>query len=480
MNPIRHQWIALAKQEYGDLYQDMRWITSQEAEKATRLRDQLLASLSDGIEWGYADTKPYLMELSPGCRLCGEGLWSCLFINSICNAHCFYCPTSQKVKGEPATNTIVFTRAEEYIDYLRYFRFEGVSISGGEPLMTPDRTLSFISKVKKHAGQNIYLWLYTNGILLTESIVGRLKDAGLDEIRFDLSAVGYNLEKLLLAVGQIPNITVEIPAIPEDEELLRDLILRLKNTGVRYLNLHQLRCTPHNYAHLVKRKYTFLHGEKVTVLESELATLRLLKFVLDNRLNLPVNYCTFPYKYRFQSLAARKRTAGIMMKPYEDITSASFIRNLSIRIDPGKAHGMIESLKQQGFDENAYHLNPSKDRLNFNEQVWKGMELKGLPIILSYFKTSMVPEISYHYPYKTIQLNPRKSVNIERMPVIREKEIPPDFLPLFSKILLGTDPSVSDLNDMLKEYLKAHPSEMDSITTILNCEQIRKGLPDYF
>ncbi|MGA1863918.1 MAG: radical SAM protein, partial [bacterium] len=470
------EYDGLARQEYGALYQDMKWVTPGEALAAEKQRDQLLASVSDRIECEYADTKPHFMELSPGCRLCGEGSWSCLFINSTCNAGCFYCPASQKVKGEPSTNTLVFTRPEDYIEYLRYFRFRGASISGGEPLMTLERTMSFITKIKRQLGDSLYLWLYTNGILLTESIIGRLKDAGLDEIRFDLSAVNYNLDKLKLALGQIPNVTVEIPAIPEDETILQKLVFKLEGAGVSYLNLHKIRCTVYNFPKIVRRRYTLLHGEKVTVLESELAALRILKFVIDNQLALPVNYCSFDYKNNFQSLAARKRTAKLMVKPHEDITRASFIRSISIKVEREKVNSVTESLKGQGLDEKTFCFDSSKERLYLNESTWNKLELNNHPVFLSYFKTAMIPKISYHYPYKTLQINPRKIVVIERRPVILEKEISPDMVPLLRKILNGlveSDDTLDTISDIFDRCKKNDPVKMEPITTLLKYEHIR-------
>ena len=88
-------------------------------------------------------------------------------------------------------------------------------------MLTPDLTLAYLSAVRKRCGDDVHLWLYTNGTLLTTDLCSRLRDAGLNEIRFDLGAVRYNLKKLRLAVGCIPTVTVEIPAVPEDEELLK-------------------------------------------------------------------------------------------------------------------------------------------------------------------------------------------------------------------------------------------------------------------
>ncbi len=218
---------------------------------------------------------------------------------------------------------------EEYAAYVAALGFSGVSISGGEPLMTPDLTLAYLSAVRKRCGDDLHLWLYTNGTLLTADLCSRLRDAGLNEIRFDLGAVRYNLKKLRLAVGCIPTVTVEIPAVPEDEELLKLKMVEMAEAGVKHLNLHQMRLTPYNFGPLTERGYTFLHGEKVTLLESELCALRMVRFGLEQGIPLPVNYCSFPYKRRFQLAAARRRAALSVCTPGEVVTEPGYLRTLS-------------------------------------------------------------------------------------------------------------------------------------------------------
>jgi pyruvate formate-lyase activating enzyme-like uncharacterized protein len=250
-------------------------------------------------------------------------------VNGSCNGRCFYCPTSQDDSGPPVTNGLAFASPEEYAAYVAAMRFNGVSISGGEPLMTPDLTLSYLDAVRKRCGDDVHLWMYTNGTLLTADICKRLRDVGLNEIRFDIGAVRYNLKKLRLAAGCIPTVTVEIPAVPEDEELLKLKMVEMAEAGVHHLNLHQMRLTPYNFAPLTERGYTFLHGEKVTVLESELCALRMVRFGLEQGIPLPVNYCSFPYKRRFQHAAARRRAALAVCVSGETVTEPGYLRVIS-------------------------------------------------------------------------------------------------------------------------------------------------------
>lgn len=326
---LKQQLIESNRREYGRLYDLLKFATPEQLAIASAERKELLHWLEQRACFGYAGTKVNCTGLSPGCRRCGDGGWSCLFVNGRCNGRCFYCPTAQDDDGPPVTNGLVFNSPEDYAAYVVALGLSGVSISGGEPLMTPDLTLSYLSAVRKRCGDDVHLWLYTNGTLLTADLCSRLRDAGLNEIRFDLGAVRYNLKKLRLAVGCIETVTVEIPAVPEDEEMLKLKMVEMSEAGVDHLNLHQMRLTPYNFGPLTERGYTFLHGEKVTVLESELCALRMVRFGLDQGLPLPVNYCSFPYKRRFQHAAARRRAALTVCVSGEIVTEPGYLRTLS-------------------------------------------------------------------------------------------------------------------------------------------------------
>lgn len=325
----RHEeLIAGNRREYGRDYDFLVFPTPDQAAAAQAERDGLLAWLREHAEFGCSDTKVDCRRLSPGCRTCAAGGWSCLFINGRCNASCFYCPAPQDESDGPQTNGIPFATPEDYAEYVAQFGFSGASISGGEPLLTLERTLSYLAAVRRRCGDAVHLWMYTNGTLLTREIAGELRDAGLGEIRFDIGATNYDLGKLRLAVGVIPTVTVEIPAVPEEEALLRVKLVKMAAVGVQHLNLHQMRLTPHNFRHLAVRAYTFVHGERVTVLESELAALRLVRYAIEQGIDLPLNYCSFPYKRRFQHAAARRRGIPFIQAAHEAVTEAGYVRAL--------------------------------------------------------------------------------------------------------------------------------------------------------
>jgi uncharacterized protein len=362
--------IADNQHQYAEIYPHLKWISPTQAQAAEKERQVLLAFLVHaGVTMDYGDSKLDCRNLSSGCRSCGDGTWSCLFINGICNCRCFYCPATQDEKGVPTTSSLAFPKVSDYLQYLEYFKFRGVGLSGGEPLLTVDTTLHFLTEIKKNFANQIYVWLYTNGTKVTESILHQLKEAGLDEIRFDISADAYNLEKLKLAAKYIPTITVEIPAIPEDYTLLTSKLGPLKEAGVHHLNLHQMRVTGQNYAEFVKRNYTFLHGLKLSILESELTALRVLKYNVENATGLPINYCSSIYRNRFQAYAARKRFAEQIRKPYEEITATGLIRTLWLTGDEEPLNLLVEKIMGRGSDSSLWMRDKTAKSLFFHPSL---------------------------------------------------------------------------------------------------------------
>lgn len=279
--------------------------------------------------WLFENTKPYYNQISQGCKICGEGKWSCLFITNKCNANCFYCPAAQINDDVPGTQGINFNNAEDYAQYVKYFGFKGVAFTGGEPLLFFDRTLDYLKQVRKIAPADIYTWMYTNGILANELYIRQLADAGLDEIRFDIGADLYKLDKIKFAKSVIPNITIEIPAVPEECDKLISLLPQMIQAGVTNLNLHQLRLTEYNSARLLKHNYTYLPAERPVVIESEVAALKIIAYAREHSLPIGINYCSFFFKNRFQQSGFRRQMALAMGILPENITHNGYIRKLA-------------------------------------------------------------------------------------------------------------------------------------------------------
>lgn len=461
----KRQFIEENRAEYGESYPRLRFADKERLRDAAREREELLADLDGlGAVCGYQGTKLDCRRLSPGCVECGAGAWSCLFISGKCNRDCFYCPTSQDEFGLPTTNTLSFRRPHDYVAYLERFGFGGMSISGGEPLLTPGRTLTFIAAARAHFGKRLHIWLYTNGTLLDREMLRRLRDAGLDEIRFDIGASDYSLKKASLAAAIIPCVTVEIPAIPEEFERMKVKLAEMRAVGVSHLNLHQLRLTPHNFDKLIQRDYTYLHGEKVTVLESEMTALRLIRDGLAQGIDLPVNYCSFVYKNRFQKAAARRRNAPFVKKGFEDLTESGYLRTLTLLGDPGLIAAQTERFRQAGAAVELWTFGGTRDRLSFSASLLPLVAWGNSRLLVGYGEAAQMAAVSYRNVFVEVKLTHTQNLVIEKRKVCRDTELSAEAATAFTAAVVDGGPLLGD----------------DRWEDIRRHERMPQGLQDYF
>lgn len=464
---LRNKLVSANMAEYGDRAVRIPWAAPDRLAAAQTTRANILQAASPFLTLSAKETKPHWGALSPGCRVCLDGQWSCLFINGKCNCRCFYCPTPQDDLSVPTTNRVPFNTARDYAQYVRRFGFSGASISGGEPMLTFERTIDYIEAVRRELGNGLHIWLYTNGSLVTRERLHALKSAGLNEIRFDISALGYDLSKPEMAAGIIPWVTVEIPAIPEDASRLAALLPAMTTAGVRHLNLHQLRLTPHNFDHLIQRNYTFLHGESVTVLESELTALALLKMAGEQQMALPINYCSFVYKRRYQQAATRRRNAGDILKGWESVTEGGFIRSLTLTAPSETLAPVIRRLAQQNPAGQRWAINTRQDRLQFHPTLWPFIDFNAGRLLVSYFEAVLTPGISYRCAFKEVRLDSGQKIFIEKRPVRVDATL-----------------TATQRSDLEAHVLNSTPLDGSPGTTapmeILPFEFIPNGLQDYF
>ncbi|MBU0972408.1 MAG: radical SAM protein [Proteobacteria bacterium] len=464
------------QEDYSDSHESMTWLTPETAETASCLRKELISRIftdhAHGPGWQFAGTKLFTHEISPGCTLCGKGDWSCLFINGICNANCFYCPSAQKEKSQPMTGTLEFSNPRDYADYVRRFQIKGVSFSGGEPFLTFERVVIFLKTLRSQVSHPLYIWMYTNGLLVTEDKLKLLRDHGLDEIRFDISANHYSLDTLKKAVGIIPRVTVEIPAIPEDLELTQQVVRELYGLGVHHLNLHQIRCTKFNSANLAQRGYTFVHGTGVTILETELAALKLILYSLDQKIALPINYCSFTFRNQFQRAGASARNARQIKAGHEDVTPTGHIRTLGVAGHKEIIGSIHEDLISRKTDPSLWQLSKTCDQLFFAADLWPLIDFSHVRLKVGYSSTALRPSVSFRNPFREVVLNKNKKVVVERKNEVSDLWFEGDQILGFGQRFLLADTKVTpDIQGPVSRDLENRAAPF---------EVFRSGLADYF
>jgi pyruvate formate-lyase activating enzyme-like uncharacterized protein len=263
-----------------------------------------------------------LGKLSPGCRACKAGKWDCIFLSMACNLSCAFCLTPHglaKASALSALGSDVDALSEHYASSETI----GIGFSGGEPLLTPNRLLHCLSRLR--AGQpGLYFWAYTNGLLLTRDLISALAEAGLHELRFNMAATAYfhpQVNTMLRhAVTCLPAVTVEIPAIPEHTVPLREALPAWSRAGVKYLNLHELIYEPGSPSETMPgaREYCRMpdgHACEFNPHSSELVA-DVLRDIDSGGLTLAVNYCSLGSKAR-QLRGRRRIMAAHTLQAYE-------------------------------------------------------------------------------------------------------------------------------------------------------------------
>ena len=264
----------------------------------------------------------YIGELSPGCRACKLGSWDCIFITMKCNLSCSFCYSPHLIP-ENYTGSVFGETLEQIVENHQKTHITGIGFSGGEPFSKPQLLFDWIAGFNARYPDRYY-WLYTNGLLATKSHLQRLGELGLDEIRFNTAATGYDhptVMRTLAAAGQfIPNVTIEIPVIPDDAEKILSCLATWSKLGVKYLNLHELIYEPGTNAAKMEgaRKTIITSDGHYTEIdpESGLWTLKIMQKVQEVGLTLSINDCSLQSKLR-QLRGRRRNLSALTITEYE-------------------------------------------------------------------------------------------------------------------------------------------------------------------
>ncbi len=403
----------------------IKWASKEEVAHFIRERNELLNAVAGRIQVSFDNHKPHVGPLSPGCITCSSGNWSCMYITKKCTANCFFCPQARDVDAEtpPTAEGITFNDPQDYVAYIKAFNIAGVSFSGGEPLMVPNKLLAFVKTIRQEMGKDYYLWMYTNGQLIDEDILNRLAKAGLNEIRFDICADNYRLEFVKLATRYIKNVTVEIPTIPDDIDIIKNCLLPLKQAGVRFVNLHQMILSKHNYRSFLTRDYTYVRSSQFDprVLDSELTALKIIKYTLDNNINLPVNYCSKPYKNRFQETGIKRTTLKQICRDHEEISDTGYLKRLTIVSSP---HGIKEIQKlagHKGLQHRMCVLDLSCSEAFIHPSLLEHIDCLRYSFNLGYYAPRLKTHGNFCSHYPSITLKTGKKIQVRLKKVFEKK-----------------------------------------------------------
>lgn len=133
-----------------------------------------------------------------------------------CNAHCSFCGSSCRAQGEPdelTTEEILaaFRAIAEDTDVSRIM----INVTGGEPLLRED--LFDVMKVCTGLG---FSWgMVSNGMLITDEVIARMRDAGMRTISVSVDGLQQTHERLRGVPGSFSRIMTALRKLREADFL---------------------------------------------------------------------------------------------------------------------------------------------------------------------------------------------------------------------------------------------------------------------
>lgn len=358
--------------------------------------------------------KSYLWgEISPSCEHCITGEGSSTFILSLqCNRDCFFCTNKNQYNYSYAKNN-VNNIIDEFDKTVRnYGKMRSVAITGGEPLIFADKCVKFIRHAKKD-NKKTETRIYTNGDLVTEEVLEKLKKAGLNEIRFGLKpengVVSEDLyEKLSLAVKYIPRTMVEMPCGIGQLDSMKTMLDRLETIGIYGINVleflfpwvHAKEYAERGYK--VKNRpykvlYDYTYAGGVPVAGSEEECLELIKYAALKKFKTGVHYCSLENKLTSQIWHHNRKLKT---------TDIEFFSSNDFFVKTAKAFGVDAEKAKELLDKAAvshYTYNASDSFIEFSVHDIKHLKDANIELGISYMildydeQGSFVRELSVAY-----------------------------------------------------------------------------------
>jgi len=283
--------------------------------------------------------------------MCIRGEKLVLFVTGFCGESCYYCPISAEKKGKDVVyaNEWPEPNDEEIIKEARLCEAKGAGITGGDPLVTLEKTTRLIRLLKSEFGKSFHIHLYTPLTLVTPERLDALRDAGLDEIRFhpDLEKPD-RWQKISLAQGSDWDVGIEIPAIPGKEKETRDLI-RIASPFVKFFNLNELEYSDTNSQGLSKEGFVTKDDLSYGISGSERMAKGILEWATEQKIEKQFHYCTAKLKDGVQLARRIRKRAENVKAPYDYVTKEGIlVRGAVYLSDTIPGSGYRDRMKEMG------------------------------------------------------------------------------------------------------------------------------------
>ncbi len=277
----------------------------------------------------YAGSK-HVGVLPMGCIQCREGAKLVLFVTGLCDKECFYCPVSR----DKMYRDVMFANErpihagkwDDLLDECDLIGAKGAGITGGDPMVVPDRVVEICKVLKAKYGPQFHIHLYTS-CAFDIAWIAKLKEAGLDEMRFhpdsrDYARMPESWHHAAIAESLRVGLTttIEIPCIPGKADDILVMATYLEEMGASGLNMNELEFSDPNIANLKRFGYETADDESQRVKGSRETAQQVLDAWKVRKSKFAVHFCSSPYKDAIQLMQRFRRRADRTMRPFEEQT----------------------------------------------------------------------------------------------------------------------------------------------------------------
>jgi pyruvate formate-lyase activating enzyme-like uncharacterized protein len=237
-----------------------------------------------------------------------------LFVTGLCDRRCWYCPLSEERSGRDLVfaNDRPVMQPEEFLAEARVMGALGTSITGGEPLLVPERVARFSSILKEAFGGEHHVHLYTGMAPSREMLlplVGLVDEIRLHPPQEIWPGIAGSPYARSLGVARSLGFAagIEVPALPGIQALLEIL------PRADFLNINELEWGGINAGEMRSRGYTPADGLHNAVKGSR-------RWAGDLLHREKVRWCSSRFKDAVQLRERLKRIAARTARPFDEVT----------------------------------------------------------------------------------------------------------------------------------------------------------------
>jgi len=279
-----------------------------------------------------------VVKIPRGCEICLRGAKLVLFVTGVCDKSCYYCPLSERRRGIDAVfaDEVEVEKDLEVILEARAIDAEGTGVTGGDPILRMQRVVKYVRMLKGFFGEDHHVHLYTNGRHVTRESLLRLKEAGVDELRFHPERKDWPKIAMAKDAGFVAG--AEMPAIPGEGKPLRELVEYLSGIGADFLNLNQLEFCSQNAHQMKQRGFALEKGSMVSVEGSMETAESVVRWASESGMDMPIHYCSSSVKDAVQTRMRLMRRGKNVARPYETMDGEGVLSKLTVDMGRGGNH----------------------------------------------------------------------------------------------------------------------------------------------